>query len=340
MKAKLFFTGSLILFAGLVSCTSDNEPNVSGENSKGAVAIQLGSKVKTNNAVSRAVVNSSTGTIQIGIAGWEKQIAGDYSTDDPGETFAAGATWTANASCEVSSSEAKAVSWDNNEQKYYNSDETIKTSMKAWYPRGTVSSSRDAVSFDNTDGQVDPLWATPIWGDKWNNGTANAIVTTAIPKNLQFSHPTAQIKFEIKAGEGLAANTTLSSITLNDVQIPNGFNLCKPLNETVVYANAADLAVPGYTADSETINNYTTTARAVGSPVMIKPIAGNKFKVTVKTKVNGNVSTFSEKEVTVNTDNITAGTAYTVTLTFKQQGIELTAKVTDWVASTGNAEII
>lgn len=339
MNAKLFLTGSLILAAGLESCTSDNDPNAPAKEGNEPVAISLGSTVNTaSNVISRAPVAS--GNIQIGIAGWEKEVSGNYNTGDPQETFSAGALWTAKASCDVSSTDAKTVTWASNEQQYYNANEKIKTTMKAWYPVGTVSDDKKTVTFDNTNGEVDPLWATPIWGDKWNNGTANEFVTTAIAKNLQFAHPTAQIKFSIKAGDGLHAGTTLSSITLEDVQIPTGFNLCAAANQAVTYATAVDLAVPGYTTDSQTINSYTTTAKSVGNPVMIKPITGNKFKVTVKTKCNGVITTYENKDVTVNTTNIEAGKAYTITLTFKQQGIELTAAVTAWENQTGSASIM
>ena len=100
----------------------------------------------------------------------------------------------------------------------------------------------------------------------------------------------------------------------------------------MTYATAADLTVPGITADATTI---AATAAFVGSPVMIKPITGNTFSIDVET----NNATYTGKTVTVTGSNIEAGTAYDVTLTFTQSTIELKATVTAWKDATGSANL-
>ena len=151
-------------------------------------------------------------------------------------------------------------------------------------------------------------------------------------KVLAFAHQTAQINFKVKAGTGLAANTKLRSIKIKSVQLPTGFDLKKTGAAAVTYATAADLTVPGITADATTI---AATAASVGSPVMIKPITGNTFSIDVET----NNATYTGKTVTVTGSNIEAGTAYDVTLTFTQSTIELKATVTAWKDATGSANL-
>ena len=100
----------------------------------------------------------------------------------------------------------------------------------------------------------------------------------------------------------------------------------------MTYSTAADLTVPGITADAVTI---AETEAPAGNPVMIKPISGNTFSIDVET----NNATYTGKAVTVTGTNVEAGTAYDVTLTFGQGGITLKATVTDWKKETGSAEI-
>lgn len=301
MKKQILLS---FLAAGLL--LSGCSKNESGDPSDGGrVPIRLGSGVAM---VSKTPVNNGT-EFTAGIAGWE-----NTST----ETYAAAPLWNTTIQTTANATTAQAVTWT--KQYYYNADEGTTTYMKAWYPAGTLSGT--SVTFPNTVGDVDALLAPVVSGTKNNKDG----------KVLAFAHQTAQINFKVKAGTGLAANTKLRSIKIKSVQLPTGFDLKKTGAAAVTYATAADLTVPGITADATTI---AATAASVGSPVMIKPITGNTFSIDVET----NNATYTGKTVTVTGSNIEAGTAYDVTLTFTQSTIELKATVTAWKDATGSANL-
>lgn len=341
MKQILNFAIVTLLAGGFASCSSEGDaPEVPGGKTDGAVAIRLGSKVKTNlNVITRAdgvsnegPIDNTTGSITFGIAGWEKRQTADvYAaglTDTDKETFAKGALWATTAQCVVSNNENKSVTWT--KQMYYNADEFIKTSMKAWYPAGSIDESNQTVTFENQSGEIDALLADVICSDKWDDNVNN--------HNLNFKHKTAQIKFAVKAGDGLEAETKLKSITLNNVKVPVGFSLTANNDgaNAVTYSSEKNLLMPGYTALSTEINQYTTTSALVGRPVMIQPMTGKTFNVTVET----NKAKFENMQVTVNTDNIEAGIAYTIVLTFKQEEIVLTATTSPWQTNDGTGTVI
>ena len=301
MKKQILLS---FLAAGLL--LSGCSKNESGDPSDGGrVPIRLGSGVAM---VSKTPVNNGT-QFTAGIAGWENTSS---------ETYAAAPLWNTTIQTTANATTAQTVTWT--KQYYYNADEGTTTYMKAWYPAGTLSGT--SVTFPNTVGDVDALLAPVVSGTKNNKDG----------KVLAFAHQTAQINFKVKAGTGLAANTKLRSIKIKSVQLPTGFDLKKTGAAAVTYATAADLTVPGITADATTI---AATVASVGSPVMIKPITGNTFSIDVET----NNATYTGKTVTVTGSNIEAGTAYDVTLTFTQSTIELKATVTAWKDATGSANL-
>ena len=171
---------------------------------------------------------------------------------------------------------------------------------------------------------MDALLAPVVSGTKADKNNA---------KTLAFAHQTAQISFKVQAGDGLADNTTLSSIKIKNAELPTGFDLTKTnAAEVVTYASAADLTVPGITTGATTISS---TATSVGNAVMIKPISSKTFTIDVVT----NNATYSNQTVTVNTNSIEAGTAYEVTLTFGQEGLSLQGNITPWVSKTGTGTL-
>lgn len=303
-RILLSFLAAGVLFSG---CSK----NESGDPSDGGrAAIRLGSGVAM---VSKAPVTEGT-SFTAGIAGWE---------NDEAETYAAAPLWNTSIQTTANAEEGQNVTW--NKQQYYNADENTTTYMKAWHPAGTFDETdKTKVTFENTDGSVDALLAPVVSGTKLTKDDPDKV--------LAFAHRTAQINFKVQAGTGLAANTTLRSIKIKDAQLPTGFDLTKEIADAVTYAEAADLTVPGITADAITI---AETATSAGSAVMIKPIAGNTFSIDVETSD----ATYTGQKVTVNGENIEAGTAYDVTLTFGQGGITLKATVTAWKTETGSANI-
>lgn len=298
----LSFLAAGVLLAG---CSKNEESSLPVNNDP--TPIVLGTSV---DASTKAPVVNGT-SVSAGIAGWENTVT---------ETYAAAPLWNTTIATTANATTAQAVTWT--KQYYYNADEGTTTYMKAWYPAGTLSGT--SVTFPNTDGSVDALLAPVVSGTKLNKDG----------KVLAFAHQTAQINFKVKAGTGLDATTKLRSIKIKNAQLPTGFNLTKEITaaDAVTYATAADLTVPGITADATTISGTETS---VGDPVMIKPITGNTFSIDVET----NNATYTGKTVTVTGANIEAGTAYDVTLTFTQSTIELKATVTAWKSATGAADI-
>lgn len=300
-RILLSFLAAGVLLSG---CSKNESGNPSDG---GRAAIRLGSGVAT---VSKAPVTEGT-SFTAGIAGWENSAT---------ETYAAAPLWNTTIQTTANAEDGQNVTW--NKQQYYNADEGTTTYMKAWHPAGTLSGT--SVTFENTDGNVDALLAPVVSGTK--------LTKDADDKVLAFAHRTAQINFKVQAGAGLAENTTLRSIKIKDAQLPTGFDLTKEIADAVTYAEAADLTVPGITADAITI---AETATSAGSAVMIKPITGNTFSIDVETSN----ATYTGQKVTVNGTNVEAGTAYDVTLTFGQGGITLKATVTAWKTETGSAAI-
>lgn len=240
-----------------------------------------------------------------GIAGWETKGAPDYTTAP---------TWGGDdVTIDATASTAPtAVTW--NPQQYYHADEDMVTYMIAWHPAGTWNAADNTVTFPTTDGSVDVLWASPISGTKADKDD---------PQNLAFKHKTAQLNFQVVEGTGLAAGTTVQEITVQNVQVPTGL---KVANGTLIAGAAAD-----YAALTGGTGAITSTATAVGNPLMIVPTGGNTLTVSVKT--SGSTAPLTGT-VTL-TENMQAGKAYTITLTFTQAAIDVTSTVAEWTTVSG-----
>lgn len=309
---------TLTLLLGLAVLTGCSKEETGNSDNGTPVPIELGAGV---NVVSRAVIANNDAVTNAGIAGWEvPAVSGQPGTVD----YSAQTTWNTTISTTASTSPV-AVTWT--DQKYYNSEATTVTYLKAWYPGGTFDATNSTVTFTNANGDQDVLLAPVISGSKSKK------ITSSTP--LAFRHMTSQIKFSVKKGEGLAEGTKIESITIKNAQLPIGFDLTKGIEEdgAVTYANAADLIVPNIDGTQEITN--TNAGDPVGDAVMIKPIASKIFLVDITTSN----TTYENKTVTVTTDAVQAGYAYDITLTFGQAGIELTATVAEWQTAAGSAEI-
>ena len=291
----------ILALAVLASCSKHE----SDESPSGRVPIRLGAGVE---ASTKAHVVSGS-SVNAGIAGWEATGTVDYS---------AATAWATDITVTADPATGQAVSWT--AQPYYNAANTIKTYMKAWYPKGTLMDL--AVSFTNTDGSVDALLAPTVNGSK----------DDASGKALAFAHKTTQVSFQVKAGAGLESGTKIKKITLKGVQLPTGFDLTKESTDAgaVTWATAGNLEIPNLT-EAE----ITTTAASAGDPVMFKPWEDNSLTVDIET----DKATYTAKTFTTSDDKLGEGSAYVVTLTFSQTEIELTATIADWIAATGAGEI-
>ena len=296
-----------VLSALLAGCSAGEETG-NALPDDAPVPILLGSGLSME-AATKAPVNTND-PFTAGIAGWETKGTPDYT---------AAPTWGGDdVTIDATASTAPtAVTW--NPQQYYHADEDMETYMIAWHPAGTWNAADNTVTIPNTDGSVDVLWASPIHGTKADKDD---------PQNLAFEHKTAQLNFQVVAGTGLAAGTTVQEITVQSVQVPTGL---KVADGTLIADAAANYAA--LTGGTDVIG---PTASVVGNPLMIVPTGGSTLTVSVKT--SGSAAPLVGTVIL--TENMQAGKAYTITLTFTQAAIDVTSTVAEWTTVSGGAGTI
>lgn len=310
MKNQILFS---LLAAGvlLASCSKDvtEEGNGPVPGDGQPVAIRLSSSIDAAEAESKASVTTSA---TVRIEGWEGTTAPNYAT--------AASKWQSTASVSVSGT-AAAITLS--PVQFYNADENITTYIKGWYP--AVASADGEVTFTNTDGTVDVLYATEVSGDK----------NTEVDQPLVFNHKSAQLVFKVKKGEGLAAGTKIKTIKVKNTAIPTSLTLS---TNTVNYTDKTELEVPNVTVaeiDAEAV---------AGDPLMVKPVDDNTtVKLYIETTTDDGTTvaaTYDDVALTTSDGKLTEGSAYTVTLTFKQAGISLEANITPWTEATGEGTVI
>ena len=301
---------SILAAAALMGCAKEGSNEGTIDNELVPIRLSAGMGIEVS---SKAPINpdaSPLTTFTAGVAGWEAETAPDYAT--------AAMTWVSTAANIEASTTAKSVTL--NPARYYNADASVNTYIRAWHPEGTVNQTAKNVAFENTDGSVDAMLAVTVNGSKEDKNT---------PLTLAFEHQTAQLNFVVKAGEGLAAGTTIESIKVKGVSLPTGFDLAS-YTTTSTAVDAAGLEVPGIASEEITADGV-----AAGNPVMIMPLPGNTVTIDVATSE----AEFSNQTFTVDTENVEAGKNYTITLTFSQSGISLNATVEAWETEEGSGTI-
>lgn len=296
----------LLLTAACLCACSKSE---SGEQLSGGDAIRLSAGLPSASVQSKAPINSGD-KFTPAVAGWESSAAASYNTAP---------TWNTTTSEITASTTAQAVTLT--APQVYNADNAVKTYMKAWYPQGTLSSGTVTFTTNDSykgDGTDDVLLAGEVSGSKSDRDN----------KVLAFEHLTTQLKFVVKAGTGLAAGTKLTKIELKNVDVPNGINLA---TNALLTSSKNALSVPDI--DGNLVIGTTETGDAAGSPLMIVPPTGK----TVTLKVTTSAAEFDNIVATIdNDDKFQAGKAYTITLTFDQKNIELSATLAEWSDGAGS----
>lgn len=294
----------LLTAASLCACSKSE----SGEQLSGGDAICLSAGLPSASVQSKAPINSGDKFIPA-VAGWESTAAASYT---------AAPTWNTTTSEITASTTAQAVTLT--ASQVYNADNAVKTYMKAWYPQGELNNG--VVSFMGDpkyadDGTVDVLLASEVSGSKSDREN----------KVLAFEHLTTQLKFMVKAGTGLAEGTKLTKIELKNVDVPSGINLA---TNALLTSSKNALSVPDI--DGNLVIGTTAAGDDAGSPLMIAPPTGK----TVTLKVTTSAAEFDNIVATIdNDDNFQAGKAYTITLTFDQKNIELSATLAAWSDGMG-----
>lgn len=301
IRRNLFDAPLYFLFTAAVFTSCHG---VEGENDLNEIRLGAGTP---GALVAKAPVNPNS-IFESAVAGWETIAAVDYSQD---------ASWQSGS---VIVAQPTPVPVNLNPQQYYSPDDNVKTYIKAWHPSGELNAG--IVSFDNDSATLDVLLTTkPVVGSKLD----------ATGKNLTFDHLTTQIRFKVKADESLDSGTTLAYIRIKNAGMPTGINLIDN-SLRVSPAGSDGIEVPGI-GTQDTIG---PNAVSVGKAVMVEPIAGNILRLDVAT--SGAV--FEDVTATINDADFQAGTAYTITLTFLQGGISLSASITPWKEEEGSGIIM
>ena len=299
----------LLAAASLCACSKSE----SGEQLSGGDAIRLSAGLPSASVQSKAAIHSGDKFIPA-VAGWESTAAASYT---------AAPTWNTTTSEITASTTAQEV--ELTAPQVYNANGAVKTYMKAWYPQGELNNG--VVSFMGgdpkyaDDGTVDVLLASEVSGSKSDREN----------KVLAFEHLATQLKFVVKAGPGLAADTKLTKIELKNVEVPSGINLA---TDALLSSSKSALSVPDI--DGNLVIGTTAAGDAAGSPLMIVPPTGK----TVTLKVVTSEAEFDDIVATIDGDDkFQAGKAYTITLTFDQKNIELSATLAEWSAGTGSGQV-
>lgn len=308
MKTFIF---SALALGMMASCSNTEVEGIDPVDNGEPVAIQVTAGVQTNvvAGVTRAPLVS--GTFEATILGWEGTAAPEYSTAAP---------WIVTGKS-INVTESTTVILD----RYYDTNNATKTYMKACYPAGTVTDGVYNFTGIKEDGSVDVLYAGEI------SGSRAAAPTTG----FVFNHMLTQIKFSIKAGDGLLNGTKLKSITLKEPQVATGINL--KTNALVTEAPSTPISVKIAEGGIEIQDGEPTPI--VDSELMIAPTTEKTMSLTVVTNDGTKDKTFSNVEVTVKEGNsFAAGTAYTVTLTFKEK-ISVETTVTAWKTAEASGDV-
>lgn len=312
MKTRILLS---LLAAGVLLAGCSKSENEGGEfpGDGQSVAIRLSSGIgDAARAASKAPVTADApATVQI--EGWES------NTGAAGYT-AATSTWQSTAAVTVGET-ANAITLS--PVQFYNADEKIKTYIKGWYPQ--VASANGTVTFTNTDGTVDVLYAAEVSGDK----------KAEVSQPLVFNHKSAQLVFKVVKGEGLKEGTKIKTIKVKNTAIPTSLTLS---TNTVNYTAKSELTVPNIT-----VKEIGTAAAVAGDPLMVKPVNDNTtVKLYIETTTDGTTvaAKYDDVPLTTSDGKLTEGSAYTVTLTFKQVGVSLEANITPWTAATGEGTVI
>ena len=294
----------LLTAASLCACSKSE----SGEQLSGGDAIRLSAGLPSASVQSKAPIESGNKFIPA-VAGWESTAAASYT---------AAPTWNTTTSEITASTTAQEV--ELTAPQVYNANGAVKTYMKAWYPQGTLSSGTVTFTTNDSykgDGTDDVLLAGEVSGSKSDREN----------KVLAFEHLATQLKFVVKAGTGLAAGTKLTKIELKNVEVPSGINLA---TNALLTSSKNALSVPDI--DGNLVIGTTAAGDDAGSPLMIVPPTGK----TVTLKVATSAAEFDNIVATIDgDDNFQAGKAYTITLTFDQKNIELSATLAEWSDGAG-----
>ena len=179
MKTFIF---SALALGMMASCSNTEVEGIDAVDNGEPVAIQLSAGVETNvvAGVTRAAITGKDGVFVATVLGWEGSAA-DYSV---------AAKW--NTTTNNISAQANGGAITLTEAEYYNPSKEVNTYMKAYYPKGTVTTGNYSFTTPLKDGTQDILVSTEVVGNRAN----------ATNKVFTFTHPLTQLNFSAIEGNG------------------------------------------------------------------------------------------------------------------------------------------
>lgn len=296
---KFFYPAVALLATSMIACTSENEPTLTDNDQP--VEIKLSAKMAEYavEVQSRAALNDFDGSKYYFVR-WDGETQ-DLSATPLAATIASGGVITFDA------------------PQYYkvNGD---KSHFIGYYPQGT--NNNGIITFTGLNGTQDILYAGEVSGDKTTPIAAQAIT---------FNHKLAQLNFKFVKDASFTDNVSITALKVNGTKLPESLNLAN--GELAFATTASPITVfenKTYAADATPTEN-----------VMVEPVAGTQIELEISLE---GIATPITVQPTFTVENLAegkliAGTAYTITLTFKQTNIEGTAKMEGWKTGTGSGEI-
>ena len=327
---KFVFTMALAATA-LASCTSNEDAPQMPEEALVPIQPSIVSNIMLpDNDRTRADLTTSD---NISLIGWEvNKLPANVADAD-----FAGAPTFSDAKVKLGNITGSAnVDLAMTPKKYYNANENIYTYLGGVYPAiGTgVTISNNVVTFTTKNGSLDVCTAKILGGSK------NAPFTSS-NNPLVFEHKTAKITFEVKKDASVAANTKLTEITLNNVQVPQSVTFKKATADVTAGAPTGGL-LPAFSGSLDlntTANPATTNPLFICGGTVGGTAAGN-ITVSAKTQLGSTVTSYTNKAITIDGNKIEAGKHYKITLTFSQKEIIPTVKVVGWgTVQTGTSSV-
>lgn len=290
----------LMAFAIIVGC---NEKSATEDR----VPILLNSGVA---GLTKAPVENGT-SATVRIEGWE--------TNAGVPDFTAASTWQSSAAVKVQDNPAAITLVPT---QYYHASSDYDTYIMGWYP--VVEAANGVLTFKG-DATEDIMVSNTVFGDKDDQ----------IDEALTFTHLTSQLRFLVKKDGTADEGLTIKSIVLNGASAPLTVTIPDGLVESVQeFENGLD--VPDIT-ESEILADVAQA----GGAVLISPV-DNNTDITLDITIGlpeGGEYVYEDVAFTTLDGKLAAGTAYDITMTFKQKEIVLTANIVPWNESEGSVDI-
>ena len=344
----------VFLMLAVVAMASCSKSELSERPVTGDVEIKMGSTVL--GIESRAPYVSAAG--ENAVSSDNKLTAKVLASTEKGKYLSGDATLWGQGDIEFGSGTTTANIVGFTPALYYPADATKEVHLFGLYPATGWSIAADGLTVDYTiDGCSDLMTAETATTKK-----ADVQATTPIYPILSFKH--LLTKFDVKVvAQDQPAIDAWGAIT--KIELSKGLNDADPANSCKVtfmdnsVAFSGTGAIPFYGIDATgayqdykvgedaTKNITLTTTEALAAYSIVAPVelsAGSdviKLKVYTENQTAGKeVSVSLKKDPSTPVTGSTAGSEYTITLTFKAIEMEVEGKVTGWTAGgTGSEDV-